>query len=310
MFTARIRAIIAVFATAMLALTGCSGGSSGSEGGATAKQVKIAIVTPYLANAATKKAVDEFKSQASPLGWSVSVTDTAGDMSKLNSAFQDAAVQKPSAIVMVSGDPTQASLGLKAAKNAKVPVYTIDAAPVDGVTANVASDNAGLGKMSAESLVASMGGTKGLVVMLTHDPHPGVNARAKGAEKVLTEQGMTIQKIHVNVPGPVDNARKSVQDAISANGDAIKGIWGGWDEPALGAVQALDAASKKVPVAGVDGQDFALAEIKKQGNFKSTVAQDWRAISGKVVELIKAQVETGKAPEKNDFQLPGQLLQD
>lgn len=176
----RLRALVVALLFGALVLAGCSGGSG--EAGTKAKSVKVAIVTPYLANAATKEAIDEFKKQAEPHGWTVSVTDTAGDMNKLNSAFQDASVQKPAAIVMVSGDPTQASLGLKAAKNANVPVYTIDAAPVEGVTANVGSDNTGLGKTSAEELVKVMGAEKGLVLMLTHDPHPGVNRRAKGAE--------------------------------------------------------------------------------------------------------------------------------
>lgn len=309
----RAASMPALAAATVLALSACSSSApaGGGETGEAAADdaTTVVVVTPYLANAATKEAVDLLTEQGEALGWEVSVVDTAGDMSRLNSAFQDAAAQEPDAVVMASGDPTQVSLGLKATTDAGIPVLAMDAAEAEGIAANVTSDNTDLGEQSAQALVEAMGG-RGSIVMFTHEPHPGVKARAAGARAVFEEAGITVlEEIHVEVPGPVDDARTSMQDVLSARGGEVTGVWGGWDEPALGVTQALEAAGvSDVPVVGVDGQDFALAEIAKGGPFTATVAQDWEGISGQVVELIQDLVENGTEPAQTQYELPGQLV--
>lgn len=294
---------IAVAMAAGLALTGCGGSNGGDD------VVEVAVLTPYLANAATKEVIELFEAQGQERGWEVSVVDTAGDMNRLNSAFQDAASQGVDAIVLGTGDPTQISLGLKAAADADVPVFAIDAGASDDIVANVTSDNVDLGEQSANALIDAMGGS-GAVVMLTHDPHPGVRARAEGARAVFDAAGIDVLEVkHVEVPGPVEDARASVQDIMSARSGEVTGIWGGWDEPALGATQALEAAGiADVPVVGVDGQDFALAEIEKGGPFKATVKQDWPAIAIEIADLVEAKVIDGTDPESNNVELPGALV--
>lgn len=300
--------VLGVIATASLALTSCAAEneSSAAAGGDT---VTVTVVTPYLANAATKEVIDLFTEDGEELGWNISVVDTAGDMNKLNSAFQDAAAQQPDAIVLGTGDPTQISLGLKAAEDAGVPVFSIDAGETDGIVANVTSDNTDLGEQSANALIDAIGGS-GSIVMLTHDPHPGVRARAEGARAVFEEAGITVlEEKHVNVPGPVDDARTSTQDITSSREGELNGIWGGWDEPALGATQALEAAGiTSVSVVGVDGQEFAIAEIEKGGPFVATVKQDWPGIAAKITELIEGLVVDGVQPDQAQYELPGTLV--
>lgn len=305
--------LAAATVTVGLTLTACGGdaapGTDSPAPGDGGEALKVTVVTPYLANATTKEVIDDFQEVAEDRGWSINVVDTAGDFNKLNSAFQDAAAQSPDAIVLGMGDPTQVSLGLNAASTAEIPVFAIDAAPADGILANVTSDNIDLGTQSANALIGAIGG-EGAVVMLTHDPHPGVRARAEGAKKVFEEKGITILEAkHIDVPGPVDNARAAVQDLLTARAAEVDGIWGGWDEPALGATQALDAAGNtEIPVVGVDGQDFAVAEIEKGGPFKATVKQDWPAIAEKVADLIQDKVVDGTDPAEGQIELPGTLV--
>lgn len=306
---------IALAVAASLSLMSCGNDDAGAPAEPAAstpvaeQAVSVQVLTPYLANAATKEVIDLFQADGEERGWDVSVVDTAGDMNKLNSAFQDAAAQGPDAIVLGTGDPTQISLGLQAAADAGVPVFAIDAGAADGIVANVTSDNVDLGQQSAQALIDAMGG-EGAVVMLTHDPHPGVRARAEGAKKVFEDAGIEVLEAkHMEVPGPVEDARASVQDLMSARADEVTGIWGGWDEPALGATQALEAASiTDVPVVGVDGQDFAIAEIEKGGPFVATVKQDWEAIAEQVADLVEAKVVDDEDPETNNFELPGTLV--
>lgn len=298
----------AVLTTVGLAACSGTGTSSDTQTVTGEDAVTVAVLTPYLGNATTKEVIDDFQEIGQERGWGVSVRDTSGDMNLLNSAFQDAVAQKPDAIVLGMGDPTQLSLGLTSASDAGIPVFAIDAAEADGIAANVTSDNAALGQQSAQALIDAMDGS-GSIVMLTHDPHPGVRARADGARETFQEAGITIlEEKHVAVPGPVDDARASVQDIMTARGSAVNGIWGGWDEPALGATQALEAAGiSDVPVVGVDGQDFAIAEIDKGGPFKATIKQDWMSIATKVADLIQDQL-AGTAPDQKQYELPGEFV--
>jgi ribose transport system substrate-binding protein len=289
-------------------LLGACGEAAGPDTAAGEEKV-LALVTPYYASATTKEVLDKVQAEAEALGWRADITDTAGDFDRLNSAIQDAVTQQVDAIVLGMGDPDQMTRGLDAASGAGIPVFGIDAAPAPGVAVNVTSDNTDLGRQSAQWLVDEIGGS-GAVLMFTHDPHPGVRARAESAAAVFDEAGIEIvQRIHVEVPGPVDNARRAMQDFLTANpGDAIAGVWAGWDEPALGATQAMEAADREgISVVGVDGTDFALAEIEKDGPFGATVKQDWDAIASRTVELIRAYFD-GDEPQVEQEELPGQLI--
>ncbi|MGX6603299.1 substrate-binding domain-containing protein [Micromonosporaceae bacterium Da 78-11] len=299
-----IRSLLAI--TVVLAGTaGCSESAAGDD-----DQAVVAVITPYLANAATKEVVEKFKATGEKRGWKVTVTDTAGDFSALNSKMQNAANQKVDAIVLGMGDPQQMGLGLDAARTASVPVFAIDAAVADGIAANVTSDNADLGRQSAGALLDAIGG-KGKIAMLTHDPHPGVRARAAAAKAVFEGAGVTVVAAkHVAVPGPVEAARKITDDLLTANpgADDLTGIWAGWDEPALGASQAIEQAKRTgVAVVGVDGQDFALAAIDKGGPFKATVKQDWAAIAEQTAVLVTDQL-AGQQPAQKEYTLPGTLV--
>ena len=271
---------------------------------------RIAVVTPYMANATTAYAIKQFQTYAAAEGWQVTVSDTAGDFGLLVSRIEDAATQKYDAIVLGMGDPAQMAKGLKSAKDAGIPVFGLDAGIVDGVVLNVTSDNTDLGMRSAAILAKSIGG-KGKVVMFTHDPHPGVRERAVGASNELAKYpGITVvQKIHINVPGPVDNARKVMEDLLTANPSkgSLNGIWAGWDEPAYGAVQAINRAGRpEIKVVGIDGTDFAKAEIDKKGPFVATIQQDFDGMAKLLAGLIKDSF-AGKKPDKQVYKIPGKV---
>ncbi|WP_319756944.1 sugar ABC transporter substrate-binding protein [uncultured Sphaerochaeta sp.] len=275
----------------------------------TSSSTRVAVVTPYMANATTAYVIEQFKADAEQKGWKVSVSDTAGDFGLLVSRIEDAVAQGVDAIVLGMGDPVQMTKGLDAAKQANIPVFGLDAGLVDGVLLNITSDNADLGRQTAKVLAEAMGG-KGNVVMYTHDPHPGVRARAVGAAEVFASYpGIeVIQKVHIEVPGPVDNARKVTEDLITAK-TPMQGIWAGWDEPAYGTTQALDASGvKTVKVVGIDGTDFAKGEIAKKGPFLATIEQDFDTMAATLVGVI-ADYFAGTKPASNLIQIPGNLIQ-
>lgn len=295
----------------ILSLAGCIAPPSAAPaaGGATPPKT-VAVVTPYMANATTKFVIDRFQEYGSAKGWNVTVTDTNADFNLLVSRIEDAVTQKVDAIVLGMGDPAQMTKGLDAAKAAGIPVFGIDAGAADGVQVNITSDNGALGQMSAQWLAEAIGG-KGKVIMFTHDPHPGVRARAEAAAAEFAKHPdiTVIEKKHIEVPGPVDFARSLMQDLLTAHPDGeIQGVWAGWDEPALGATQAIDAAGRTgIAVVGIDGTDFAKAEILKGGPFGATVQQDFAGMAQQMADLIEQSL-AGTAPANNQVQIPGTLI--
>ena len=218
--------------------------------------------------------------------------------------------QNVDAIVLGMGDPSQMTKGLKTAVEAGIPVFGLDAGLAEGVLLNITSDNADLGKQTA-TLLAEAIGEEGRIVMYTHDPHPGVRDRAVGAQEIFDSYPgiVVVNKFHIDVPSPVENARKITEDILTADGadSSLAGIWAGWDEPAYGTTQALEAAGRTdVKVVGIDGTDFAKAEIDKGGPFVGTIEQDFDTMASQLVELI-GNYFNGIAPESDWFQIPGKL---
>ena len=267
----------------------------------------MAVVTPYMANATTKYAIEQFETYGQEKGWNVTVTDTNADFNQLVSRIEDAVTQEVDAIVLGMGDPAQMTKGLESAQAAGIPVFGLDAGNGPGVVLNITSDNGQLGKETAHFLAEAIGG-KGNVVMFTHDPHPGVRARAEAAAAEFANYPdiVIIEKKHIEVPGPVDFARSVTQDLLTAypNDGDIAGIWAGWDEPALGATQAIEAAGRHgIVVVGIDGTDFARAEIAKGGPFQASIAQDFDGMAQQLADVVQAYL-AGQAPEPRHCRFP------
>lgn len=275
-------------------------------------EVQIAILTPYLSNVTTRYVIERFQEEAEAKGWQVSVTDTANDFDLLVKRIEAAAAQDVDAIVLGMGDPERMTRGLEAAQQAGIPVFGLDAGIAPGVIANITSDNTDLGKASAEALVEAIEG-EGAIIMFTHEPHPGVRERASAAQAVfIANPNITLlEKKHIDVPDPVDNARQVTQELLAQYADAgsIAGIWAGWDEAALGAVQAIEAAGRvEIKVVSVDGADFARAEIAKGGPFYATVAQDFDNMAVRLAQLIEIYLLTGQQPSDPWYKIPGKLI--
>jgi ribose transport system substrate-binding protein len=278
---------------------------------ASSDAITVAVVTPYLANATTKYVIDRFQAEGTAKGWNVTVTDTNADFNELVNRIDNAVTQGVDAIVLGMGDPAQMTKGLESAAAAGIPVFGLDAGVADNVALNITSDNGQLGKETAHQLAEAISG-KGNVVMFTHDPHPGVRARAEAAAAEFANYPdiTVIEKKHIEVPGPVDFARTLTQDLLTANPDAgsIAGIWAGWDEPALGAVQAIEAAGRaEILVVGIDGTDFAKAEIAKGGPFNASIAQDFDGMAAQLAGIVEEYLN-GTQPDSNLVTIPGILI--
>lgn len=301
---------------AALLLTGCgvgspAGGSEATDGGPGAPEV--AVITGSYGTPAAKYAVDAFEALGTEKGWAVTVSDTDFDFNQVNSLMQDAALRQVDAIVLGFPTPEQITVGLRAANDAEVPVYVIDGGtePMEGVSLNVTSDSGQLAEISAQALLDAMGGP-GKVLVIGHDPHPGIRLRTAEAVRHLEAAGAEIVDVK-QVREPASSQGEALDftnDFLQANRDPgdLDGVWAGWDAAAMGVVQSLNQAGRPdVPVTGIDATDQAVAEIEKNGPFVATVFQDWDAIVGRLAEVLESDLE-GTVPETNFEEMPGVLV--
>ncbi len=276
----------------VLAMTACGGsGTDTSDEGTAGAAKKVSLLTPYLSSVTTNQMVELMKSGLEEQGIEVTVVDTKGDFAQLASRIEDTVSAKADALVLVSADPTQVQTQLQTAFDAGIPVFGCDSGFIEGLQVNATSDNTAMGEMITKYLFDDLMGGKGTVIALTHRPHPGVVKRSIAFDEIIKEYPdiELITEQHVDVPGPIENSRKIMENLILSNSakGSVTAVWCGWDEPAIGATQALQAAGRdEVIVVGVDGNSQAVEMINQGTNLKATVGQNFEGMADIVVGQI------------------------
>ena len=70
---------------------------------------------------------------------------------------------------------------------------------------------------------------------------------------------------------------------------SIAAVWAAWDQPALGALQAIEAAGRTgegIVIVGIDANPQAREAIAAGGNFEASVAQDFVGIGAATADAI------------------------
>ncbi|GIQ62947.1 substrate-binding domain-containing protein [Paenibacillus cisolokensis] len=305
-----ILVMAALLLTVGLAACGSSKEGNGEGGGASGGKT-ISILTPYLSSVTTNEMVESLKKLSADKGWKANVIDTKGDVGQLASRMEDAISSKTDAIVIVSTDPNQLKSQIQKAKEKNIPVFGADSGYIDGMTMNATSDNKEMSKMISNYLFEQMGG-KGNLVVLTHRPHPGVLARTVQLDELLAaNKGIAkVTEQQVEVPGPIENSRKQMESLLLSNKEegAITAVWAGWDEAAIGAAQAIEAAGRKdIIVTGIDGNSQAVEMIRKGSPLVATVKQNFVGMTEIVIKQIDL-VFQGKPVEGTELYAPASLI--
>ena len=264
----------------------------------------------YAAQPAAKEAIDLFETAAEANGHTVTVVDTNSDNAAMNAEITTAVSQGVDAIVVAFGTPQEFGDGLADAADAGIPVFGLDTGGVvEGILVNVTTDNSFLGEQSAQAIIDEIG-EGGTVAMIHFDPFEPVRLRAEAATALFEENGVEIvEYVQGDPEDSTGFASAVVGDLLAKYPEGeLDAIWAGWDASALGAYQATVAADRtEVLITGVDGQEFAIAEVAKGGNWIATVRQDWPTISATVLDLIEANA-AGEAPAEDVVFVPAVVI--
>jgi ribose transport system substrate-binding protein len=274
---------------------------------------KVAVITPYLSQPGTQAYVEGFEAAAAEKGWDVNVIDTAGDVAAVISRIEDAVTQNVDAIV-INVDPAQVTVGLLAAQDAGIPVVGMDAGSDPLVAANVTSNGYG---MAAETsvYVANRINGQGKVVMFVFDAFPPVQIRGVVADAIFGNfpDIDVLDRITPDVSdGGIADSRAKMEAILAANPEpgSIAAVWAAWDQPALGALQAIEDAGRGnegIVITGIDANPQARDAIAAGGNFEASIAQDFNGIGSTAADVV-ARLMAGEEVRESVIYVPTKLI--
>lgn len=276
-------------------------------------QSKVAVITPYLAQPGTQFYVEAFEAAAEGKDWDVNVIDTAGDVAAVISRIEDMVTQNVDAIV-INVDPTQVTAGLQAAADAGIPVIGMDAGSDPLLVTNVTSNGYAMAAETATYVADRIDG-EGNVVMFIFEAFPPVQVRGVVADAVFGNfPDITIlDRVTPDVAdGGIADSRAKMEAILAANPEpgSIKAVWAAWDQPALGALQAIQAAGREgegIVITGIDANPQAREAIQAGGNFEATVAQDFKGIGTAAAEIV-TRVLAGEEIKQGVIYVPTKLI--
>jgi len=191
---------------------------------------------------------------------------------------------------------------IQRANRAGIPVITVDRAAAGGQIAfHIASDNVAGGRMAAEYICQQLLKGRGKVVEL--EGIPGTSAardRGQGFNAYLKEKcpGITVV---ARQTANFDRAQGlSVMENILQAQREIDAVFAHNDEMALGALQAIKASGRKIPVVGFDATPDAVKAVQAC-EMAATVAQQPQEMGRIAVEKAVELIRGAKPPAKTQF---------
>ncbi|CCU77846.1 Ribose ABC transport system, periplasmic ribose-binding protein RbsB (TC 3.A.1.2.1) [Halanaerobium saccharolyticum subsp. saccharolyticum DSM 6643] len=242
--------------------------------GAAAQDIKIGLAVSTLNNPFFVDLKDGAEAMAEEMGVEILTVDAQNDAAAQLSSVEDLLIKQIDVLIVNPVDGNAVVSAITAAKDAGVPVITVDrAAEGIDVTSHIASDNVAGGEMAGD-FIAEQLGEEGNVVEL--QGIPGTSAardRGKGFNQAMDKySGM---EVIARQPAGFDRAEgMTVMENILQGNQNIDAVFAHNDNMALGAMEAIAAAgrSDEIMIVGFDAIDDA-REAVKEGEMAATVAQ-------------------------------------
>lgn len=245
-----------------------------------------------------KAGIEKWLADTGKSDWNVTFLDSGGSGEATASNVQDAASRGVDAIIITMADLRASRAALDAAGAADIPVFAVDSGYVEGVVADITTNNWAMSADVSPYLLDQLGGEGG-IVFLRMAEHHGTRKRGDVMANVLKEYPdvKVLAEHNIDYTAFFEDTSKTMENYAARFGDEIDAVWAPWDEPAQAAINALNAAGiTGVKVIGIDGHPSAVAEVCKPDSMMiATVAQPFEGMGAQVGEWIEAIVVNGKA---------------
>lgn len=261
--------------TAASTASTAAGATPSSQAGSVApsgQKFVIGLVPFSSADPTSNQAMVGVQDVAKKNGWETSLIDAQGSPDKAISAIQNLVQKKVDIIITTVFPADSLAGGVLAAKAAGIPVGSLGGGTGDGVQADwdVGTDQ---GVTLAQRMIADTGG-EGNLLALGYKPGLPCRQREAGLDAALAKAKMDVSRQEVAIPGQVESGTKLTQGWLAshpAKAGTKNTVWACFDDPAIGAIAALDQAGRSdVAVYGLNGTPQALDAIRS-GKLVATV---------------------------------------
>ena len=237
--------------------------------------------------------VEGAEKQAASLGVKITVADAGDDAAKQTSDIEDLVASGISVLIVNPVDSDAVTGAVEFAKSKGVKVIAVDRA-VNGteIECQIASDNVLGAELATQFIVDTLG--EGAVVAELE----GVTGASAAIDRSQGFHNIADAKLEVVARQTANFARAEgmsvMENMLQANPD-IQAVFAANDEMALGAMEAISGAGKKVMVVGFDATDDAIESIKA-GQMAGTIAQQPDLIGSTAVENAIKLINGEKIP--------------
>mgnify|MGYP005806158483 CR=1 FL=1 len=273
------------------------GGTIFATAAFAADPIEVGIVSVNYNSPSVQVQTDAAVKAAEARGWKVELYDGQGDQVATNNAAIAFIDRGFDAIINTASANPQMSAVIAYANEKKVPFVSTFSGLVPGIVADIGSNNTVDGAIAATELVGRIEG-RGHVIKMNWVVLPALKERDEGFKAVIGQYpDIKLTEIELKVPGQVDDAFNQMTNLMLANDDIVA-VWTGWDEPGTAAARAIEQAGKsdKIFVASNDGNNDALALVRKGAPYELTVAYDIPGMGVKAVEVTEAALK-GEFPK-------------
>jgi ribose transport system substrate-binding protein len=296
-------AVAAVAVATTLSLAACGGGNAGTGGGGGEQQKTIGLAVANQQADFFNQIRQSVEAAAKEQNVKVVVADAKGDSNTQVSQIQDFITQQVDAIIYIPAGATAATVPVRAAKAADIPIVAVDRNP-EGQPGDtfIATDSVAAAKELGEWVGKTVNGQGKLGVIQGQIGTTPEKARDEGFKAGLSQfPGIKEVARQASQQWAQDEGYQIATDMIQAN-PGINIFFGRADALALGAAQAVrNAGVKGATIVGFDG-DKAGLEAVKNGTLAATVTQPTQAM-GKLA--LESAIKLA-----NKEEVPAEQLQD
>lgn len=225
-------------------------------------------------------------------GWGVTLLNSEGSLPKHAEQFEALIAREVSAIVIAMGKPVEADAQFKAAKDAGIPVITVQAGASPHTLFDIQSNEYKIGAEAALTLLGAMG-YQGNLLTVRFDANAASRVRGRVLDTVLAEN-QAVKEIGkftmARTQSWRDDVRAGVQALLLQNQGKINGIWVSFDGQAYIVDDLLQAQGVKrgqIPMVSMDGGPESFARIADPNSLLlATVNVPFEAMGTQAVEAI------------------------
>jgi ABC-type sugar transport system substrate-binding protein len=264
--------------------------------GQTANAFELGIIGFQFSAETHARVANAAADAAKAKGWTVTLLNSEGALPKHAEQFDTLIAKKVDAIIIAMGKPVEAEAQFKAAKEAGIPVITVQSGSSPYTLFDIQTNEYVNGAEAALYLMGSLG-YKGNILTARFDLNAASRIRGKIIDDVLAENQAVKELGKFSMARTQswrDDVRTGMQALLLQNQGKINGIWASFDGQAYIIDDLLKAQGVKkgeIALVSMDGGPESYARIADpESTFVATVSIPFEQMGKQAVDAMEAIV--------------------